>query len=1062
MKERRTIQEIFLFLKHFFVQIYFLAASKLLYVNMLAVASNPFYMPFLRPLLVYTGLFLCLLGWCSFQYPMDTKTALEHWEEAKKQGDLDSLLFYQDRLVESFQAVKNTQQLQEQNRHLLTYIFNTQQLNGGQKKQLLEQYGSSQAWNYAFRVHWHSQYGTRDSAYFYQGLLENLPQKKQALLYAYGQLTLNFGLQEVNYRAALNYLKEAENITQTAQDSQLLYPTQLHVYGATGQLERAIRAGKALVYQYQQEKKIDSIAMATVLGQLSQLCYEQGSYKKATIYAGEAINYLADRAGQEAAIGKLWQQLAKAYYQLQNKPLETILYARNALAKWEESQEKDPTVYIETYQLLARQFLRVEQLDSSQTYLKKAQFLQKESKHQVAESYAIQAAISEADGQLLATSTALQKALEAALKKEGKKGKVVATHWLALGKHYQQQKQWAAARQALTEAFWALSWTKKKRTFPATSSLVDKELALLIGNAQGKTLLALQKQTRYAVSQEVVQQQLEYNLTLLEELQLLHPWKKSLWRQAKQARQQWVEWQWRRFNKTNNSTVLKLAFEQAEANRQAVVREQLQKHWRQNPTLEVVQLQQKMQEQQAFKQWCQEQIWQAYQQQDSSQLNWYRKQLATNKANWTLAKQQLEENYQQYYQWYYPSTVFSLDSLQHKLQEGDALLEYLEAEKAVYQFIVTKDTLLLRKVVWEEYVSTVLKYGKHFTNPKMRQYLASGSFQDFCRTGHSLYYRLVHHDLFKKIQRLIIIPDGLLQQLPFETLLTEIPLDSIHKADFSKLDYLLKSKHIHYHYSSQLWWQSWQPKPPAPNNELLALGATYAADKTAKRTAAQQKLREQLPQQLYMEALLDSLSEYYAGDFYNNRYASEYYYKDYASKYGLLYLGFYGYNGWANQGMPSLVLAEDAYEKEDNFLSFYEIQQQPIQADLVLIGNVYQAQKQDLLALGSSFLYAGSKGVVLPLWQQDSTAVAVVEYYYQGLQKGLANDEALRQAKLHYLQKEGGIKGHPSHWAGYVLVGNQQVVKVAAPITYIWWFVIPIAFIGFLGWWSLQALRQRR
>lgn len=1020
-------------------------------------------MPLLRPFLVYTSLLVFLLGWCSsFQYPTDTATALEHWEEAKKQGNMDSLLFYQNILQKQWQAVKNSQQLQEHNRQLLSYVLNNEQLDGAQKKQLLEQYSSSRAWNYAFRIHWHSQYGARDSAYFYQGLLENLPQKKPALLYAYGQLAINFGLEEVNYRAALHYLHQAEIITQTSPDSQLLYPTQIQVYAATGQPERATRAAKSLLYQYQQEEKVDSIAIAAVLSQLSQLCQEQGNYRKATAYTGEAINYLADRAGQEEVIGQLWQQLAQAYYHLENKPLETILYARTALSKWQESKEVTPTAYLETYQLLARQFLRVEQLDSSQTYLKKAQALPQQTAHQVAESYAIQAAIFESSGQPLAANTALQKALEVTLAKEGKKGKRVAAHWLALGQYYQQQKQWAAARQALTEAFWALSWKRKKRSFPPASSLVDKEMALLIGNAQGKVLLALQEQSRYAVSQEVLEEQLQYNLLLLEELQLLQPWQKALWKQAKQARQQWIEWQWRRFNKTSNASFLELAFEQVEANRQAAVREQLQYHWKQNPALAVVQLQQKLQEQQALKQWYQQQIWKAYQQQDSSQLDWYRQQLATQKANWTLAKQQLKEEHQQYYQWYYQSTSFSLDSLQNQLQSGEALLEYLEDESIVYQFIVTKDTLVLRRVIWEEYSSTVLKYGKHFTNPKLRQYLASGSFQDFCRTGHSLYYRLVHHDLFKKVERLIIIPDGLLQQLPFETLLTEIPLDSIHKADFTRLDYLLKSKHIHYHYSSQLWWQSWHPKPPAPNNELLALGATYAVDKPANRAAAQQEFRKQLPQQLYIEALIDSLSEHYAGDFYNNRYASEYYYKEYASNYGLLYLGFYANNGWVNQGLPSLVVAEDGYEQEDNFLSFYEIQAQPIQADLVVLGNIHQTGVQDLMTLGSSFLYAGSKGVVLPLWQQDSTAVQVVRYYYEGLQSGLKNDEALRQAKLQYLQEAEGEAGHPSYWAGYVLIGNQQVVKVAAPITYIWWFVIPIAFISFLGWWSLQALRQRR
>ncbi|MGH1336685.1 MAG: CHAT domain-containing protein [Aureispira sp.] len=1014
---------------------------------------------------IYSSLLLFLLGLCSsFQRPDDSASIQLRWEWAQEHHAVDSLLFYHKRLQEAYKATGNTALATRYNRLFLAYVLKSKVINGEEKKQLLEQYTSTETWNYAYRVQWYSQYGQRDSAYFYQSLLEQLPEGKAALIYAYGQLAVNFGLEQQNYRAAYNYLRQAEKRTETASDSQWLYPIQMQVYAGLGQIEQATKAGIALVTQKRQEKKIDSIALATVVGQLGQLYQEQGRYQEATIYIGEAINYLADRKGHTTAIGALWYQLAAAYYQMENKPLETILYARNALAKWEESSTlvREKTAYIDVYQLLAKQFLKVEQLDSSQVYLDKIEDLQKNTTYQIAEREATQALLYQRLGQFTAEGSALRKALEANLQQEGKKGIKTATRWLALGVYYQEQKKWSAARQALKAAFWALSWKPESRALPPSNSLYSKRMALIIGNAQGKTLLALQEESKYAVSEEILQQQLEYNIALLKALQVQQPWNAALWRHAKQARQQLIEWQWRRFNQTGNTALLADAFAQAEANRQAVIGEQCQQHWEQNPVRSLVQLQEQLQQQQAQQRWFQEQIWEAYEQQDSSQLDWYRQQLAANNANWTLTHQAVKKQYKKYYEWYYQPRTIALDSLQRRLKTGDALLQYFEAKTIVYQFVLTKDTLVLRRVVWEEYQPTVLKYRKHFTNPKMRQYLSSGSFQDFCRTGHSLYYRLVHHDLFKKVQRLIIIPDGLLEQLPFETLLTEIPLDSVHKADFSKLDYLLKGKRIHYHYSSQLWWQSWQLKASVLNKELLAMGADYKAEEITGRSVVQQQLRVQLTAQNYMDYLLDSLSGNYAGDFYNNRYSGEYYYKDDAAKYGLLYLGFYGYNGLVNNGLPSLIMAEDGYKEEDNFLSFYEIQEQPIQADLVFLGNAYQATPQDLLMLGTSFLYAGSRGVILPLWQQDSTAAEVVQYYYEGLQQGLENDEALRQAKLRYLQTTNGSEGHPSHWAGYVLVGNQQTIKVAAPIIYIWWFLFPIAFISFLGWWSLRALRQRR
>ena len=1009
--------------------------------------------------LIYTSLLAFLWGWCcSFQQPTTITILQASWERAKQKHALDSLVIYQAKLQDALNRTNNRALAQDYTRRFLAFILADKEFDKATKRSLLEQYASTPTWDYAYRVHWHGAYGERDSAYFYQSLLERLTQESQPLIYAYGQLAVYLGVQLQNYQAADDYLHQAESISQTEQDSQILYPFQLQVYTALGQYDKAKQAGLALFQHYKEAITIDSIALAQVLEAVGAICQEQAHYQEAIPYTKAAIDYLSGHSKYVSEIGSCWYQLAKAYYSMGNRPLETILYVRNALQKWEtlDQQEVTEEAYIDVYQLLAQQFLAVEQLDSSQAYLNKAMQLQKNVTYKVAAVQAIQATLFQNAGQWDAAKSALQKALSITEGDKGKKGLATARCWWALGKHYQQQKQWSTARQAFSEALWALSWQNKRGLLPPITSLYSRMVALQIGNAQAQTLLRLQKASKYAVSPEVLERQLTYNLELLNSLQWQEPWDDLLGQEAQKTHQQCVEWNWRRFGQTGNARWLEAAFVQAEANRWVAVDKQLQRAWQQHPHRALVLLQEQLQEQQIEEQWFQQQLWTIYQQGDSTQLNWCRQQLAANKANWTLLHQQFKQQYPQYYDWHYRPKRISLEQVQARLQQGDVLLQYLEAQNTVYQFVITKDTLVLRRVFWEEYQPTVLKYGKHFTNSKMLQYLGSGSFQDFCRTGHSLYYRLVHHDLFKQAKRLIIIPDGLLQRLPFETLLTEIPLEGVHKADFSKLDYLLQQKSILYHYSSQLWVESWQHKA-AINHELLALSTNYEVQSLGAKTQ-----RGQFPEQYCTEALLDSLAQNCAGDFYHNRYASEAYYKEATSNYGLFYLGFYAHNNSGVYTLPSLILAEEEDDDEDDFLSIYDIQEQPMQADLVFLGNVYKAQPNDLLALGTSFLYAGSKNIVLPLWQQDSTVVDLVRQYYQGLQQGLANDEALRQAKLQYLRTAEGIAGHPSHWAGYVLLGNQQTIKVAAPIIYIWWFVLPIAFIGFLGWWSLQGLRQRR
>lgn len=123
---------------------------------------------------------------------------------------------------------------------------------------------------------------------------------------------------------------------------------------------------------------------------------------------------------------------------------------------------------------------------------------------------------------------------------------------------------------------------------------------------------------------------------------------------------------------------------------------------------------------------------------------------------------------------------------------------------------------------------------------------------------------------------------------------------------------------------------------------------------------------------------------------------------------------------------------------------------------------VYQ-RGEGLISLGRSFMYAGSPAVVLSLWEQnDESTPILMDYFYENLKHKIDKDEALRQAKLRYLKSTKGLKAHPVYWAGFITVGNYQAIEVEEPVVYIWWFIIPIAFLGFLGWWSMQALRQRR
>jgi len=83
------------------------------------------------------------------------------------------------------------------------------------------------------------------------------------------------------------------------------------------------------------------------------------------------------------------------------------------------------------------------------------------------------------------------------------------------------------------------------------------------------------------------------------------------------------------------------------------------------------------------------------------------------------------------------------------------------------------------------------------------------------------------------------------------------------------------------------------------------------------------------------------------------------------------------------------------------------------------------ARGEGIMSLGRAFKYAGCPNVAMSLWKaNDKTTAQIMESFSQYLIGGMQKDEALRQAKLSYLERSDKIKSHPFFWATFVMVGN--------------------------------------
>ena len=128
----------------------------------------------------------------------------------------------------------------------------------------------------------------------------------------------------------------------------------------------------------------------------------------------------------------------------------------------------------------------------------------------------------------------------------------------------------------------------------------------------------------------------------------------------------------------------------------------------------------------------------------------------------------------------------------------------------------------------------------------------------------------------------------------------------------------------------------------------------------------------------------------------------------------------------------SLILGQEGVE--DGFLQAREILQLNIKADMVVMsgcqtGRGSIASGEGVIGLPRVFFYAGAKSVLSSLWPvSDEASAEFMGQFYSNLARGLGRSRSLRLAKIKMLETR--FK-HPFFWAPYVLYGDPQFDRPA-------------------------------
>ena len=298
------------------------------------------------------------------------------------------------------------------------------------------------------------------------------------------------------------------------------------------------------------------------------------------------------------------------------------------------------------------------------------------------------------------------------------------------------------------------------------------------------------------------------------------------------------------------------------------------------------------------------------------------------------------------------------------------------------------------------------------------------------------------------INKLIIIPDGVLNYIPFEMLLSNKPT-SLKNADF-----LLKHYTISYAASANLLIE--QAKKQSGNiaqdvfagyapqyqsqkitdKKLLAMRAVLTRDSAYDLPGAFEEVQQ-------IQTLV-------GGKTFLKEKADKTQFKKDAPHYKILHLAMHGLIDENNPANNRLLFTKNPKDTlNDCDLTAAELNTMSLNADLAVLsacntGFGTLSKGEGVMSVARAFNYAGVPSTVMSLWvAPDAETSGIMIDFYKNLKTGMTKDEALRQAKLDYLDNvKLEDNSAPARWAAFVLSGNTDAVSFDTPLSiWVYWSI---------------------
>ena len=354
--------------------------------------------------------------------------------------------------------------------------------------------------------------------------------------------------------------------------------------------------------------------------------------------------------------------------------------------------------------------------------------------------------------------------------------------------------------------------------------------------------------------------------------------------------------------------------------------------------------------------------------------------------------------------------ILSFEELQTKLQNDKASMQYyFFGKKNVYRFDISSEKVAVVQIeLSESFLTTLSAYIAFFENASD----INSDILNFKETSNLLYTSLGLPSNFSE-KKLVVIPDGLLNFVSFEALITTINDSS----NFNDMPFLIRTQKIGYETTAGFYVRDKTPATITVQNEKSVLGIFPVFDGTSKELRFSVQEANDLDQLMSCELLM------------NDR-ATKTAFIEIASNYDFLHLSTHASGG--DFVIPANI------EFADDIMLLHELYSMQLQSKLVVLSacetGVGKLQRgEGAMSIARGFKFAGAQNLLFSLWKVNDLATSqLMDSFYKYFRKSGSAFEATHASKIEYLDNPdiNNAKKSPYYWSSFVYYGTlSEIMK---------------------------------